>query len=88
MKLGFEILCLCLLNVSLYYVTGFAVIGEKRLKGFGRSCLLNPSKTLFFTKDDFTEKDLESMIENSNLSKEDVTKVGNLVADDEWMGLR
>ncbi len=43
--------------------------------------------TTLFNKEEPTEEEIEAMISNSKLSEEEVAKVGNLVADDEWMGL-
>jgi hypothetical protein len=34
-----------------------------------------------------SDEELESVMEKTKLSQEEIQKVGNLVADDEWMGL-
>ena len=36
---------------------------------------------------DPSEEEIEALVENSKMSTEDVAKVANLAADDEWMGL-
>ena len=43
--------------------------------------------TTLFNAAEPTDDEMESVLEKSKLSDEEVEKVGNLVADDEWMGL-
>lgn len=45
------------------------------------------AQTALFSSAGPTDEDIESALEKSKLSDEEVEKVGNLVADDEWMGL-
>ena len=43
--------------------------------------------TTLFNAAEPTDDEMESVLEKSKLSDDEVQKVGNLVADDEWMGL-
>lgn len=43
--------------------------------------------TILFNAEEPSEEEVASIMEKSKLSEEEVEKVGNLVADDEWMGL-
>jgi len=47
----------------------------------------SPSYSALFSAPEPTDEELQSVLEKSKLSDEEVEKVGNLVADDEWMGL-
>mmetsp|Transcript_7056 Transcript_7056/g.10302 ORF Transcript_7056/g.10302 Transcript_7056/m.10302 type:complete len:278 (+) Transcript_7056:138-971(+) len=47
---------------------------------------LSTATTLFSVAEP-TDEELQSVVEKSKLSDEEVEKVGNLVSDDEWMGL-
>lgn len=45
------------------------------------------AQTALFSSAGPTDEDIESALEKSKLSDEEVEQVGNLVTDDEWMGL-
>jgi hypothetical protein len=47
----------------------------------------SPSTTTLFNAAEPTDEEMATALEGSKLSDEEVEKVGNLVADDEWMGL-
>lgn len=46
-----------------------------------------PISSLFSTPEGDEDAEVQKLVENSKLSEEEVEQVGNLVADDEWMGL-
>ncbi len=45
------------------------------------------TSTTLFNSDGPTDQEIENAISKTKLSPEEVSEVGNLVADDEWMGL-
>ncbi len=45
------------------------------------------SKTTLFNAAEPSDEEMQTALDSSKLSDEEVEKVGNLVADDEWMGL-
>ena len=47
----------------------------------------SPISPLFSTPEGDEDAEVQKLVENSKLSEEEVEQVGNLVADDEWMGL-
>jgi hypothetical protein len=49
--------------------------------------IITTTPTTLFSVDDPTEEEIENVLSTTKLSAEEVSKVGNLVADDEWMGL-
>jgi hypothetical protein len=50
------------------------------------SAITSTSTTLFNTESP-SDEEIEKTLAKSKLSKEEIDQVGNLVADDEWMGL-
>lgn len=91
MKLSSPILLFLLALETPHTVRAFtAVSNSKRLS------LLSPSHrhqglpisgALFASTTEPTNEEFEAVLEKTKLSEEEVKKVGNLVADDEWMGL-
>jgi hypothetical protein len=47
----------------------------------------SPSTTTLFNAAEPTDEEMQSILDNTKLTDDEVEKVGNLVADDEWMGL-
>lgn len=45
------------------------------------------TSTTLFNSEGPSDEEVEAALSNTKLSPEEVSKVGNLVADDEWMGL-
>ena len=77
----------CLINVTvlatLTQSSGFSVLSQS-------AKLETPTAriaTSLFNSADPTEEEMEAVLEKSKLSDEEIQNVGNLVADDEWMGL-
>mmetsp|Transcript_7472 Transcript_7472/g.8602 ORF Transcript_7472/g.8602 Transcript_7472/m.8602 type:complete len:286 (-) Transcript_7472:131-988(-) len=64
-------------------VNGFSVV-QPAVRMSQRSMT---SPVVLYNAAEPTDEEIESALEKSKLSDEDVEKVGNLVADDEWMGL-
>jgi hypothetical protein len=58
-------------------------------KATAKNTLITPrtTTTTLFNSNEPTEQEIEDAIAKTKLSPEEVSQVGNLVADDEWMGL-
>lgn len=67
-------------------VSGFTVARHASVVSSARTYRPIPA-TLLFNAENPSEEEVESMMEKSKLSSEEVEEVGNLVADDEWLGL-
>ena len=67
-------------------VSGFAVARNSCVVSSARTYRHIPA-TLLFNAENPSEEEVASMMEKSKLSTEEVEEVGNLVADDEWLGL-
>merc|ERR1719162_2393083 len=67
-------------------VSGFTVARNSRVVSSVRTYRHIPA-TLLFNAENPSEEEVASMMEKSKLSTEEVEEVGNLVADDEWLGL-
>ncbi len=68
-------------------VNGFSVVQPGLAVRMGQRSMASPVGHVLYNAAEPTEEEIESALEKSKLSDEDVEKVGNLVADDEWMGL-
>ena len=84
------------MKVSIASLAIFAAIATSRADAFSISAPVTnrlttvvsfTPPTALFSSAGPTDEDIELALEKSNLSDEEVEKVGNLVADDEWMGL-
>ena len=67
----------------------FTVSSNTRLMTVGESSLKSyeHSSTTLFNAAEPSEEEMVSIMEKTKLTDEEVEKVGNLVTDDEWMGL-
>lgn len=72
-------------------VNAFSVAPKSKLTTFNpltQTFHISPSTTTtLFSTPEPTEDEIEVIMEKTKLTEEEVEKVGNLVADDEWLGL-
>eukprot|EP01083_Nonionella_stella_P294915 1002320_1 len=78
--------CILLAIVAQNTVCGFTVARHSCVVSSARTYRPIPA-TLLFNAENPSEEEVASMMEKSKLSTEEVEEVGNLVADDEWLGL-
>ena len=80
-----------LLSVSLADVEGFTLAHHNKrnptITTSSQPKIYTTTKTTLFNTDGPTEEEIEAAISKTKLSPEEISQVGNLVADDEWMGL-
>lgn len=74
--------------LALINVDAFTVVPQQiQLRQFASVDTNTHTTALFNSNNGPSEKEMEDAIAKTKLSPEEVSKVGNLVADDEWMGL-